>query len=106
VPDRAIILTGLVAVVVALFGTLEAIVAAASFTILFYYGVANLAAWRMRPADKLYPDWVPLLGLITCGVLALMLPWQAIVSGLGLLAAGALWRTLWRWLYHKSAAPR
>jgi len=96
VPDRAIVLTGLVAITVALFGTLESIVAAASFAILFYYGVANLAAWRMPREDKLYPDGVPLLGLVSCILLATTLPLRTIVSGLILLAVGALWRWLWR----------
>lgn len=96
VPDRAIVLTGLVAISVALFGTLESIVAAASFAILFYYGVANLAAWRMPRENKLYPDGVPLLGLVSCILLATTLPLRTIVSGLILLAVGALWRWLWR----------
>ncbi len=96
VPDRAIVLTGLVAIVVVLFGTLESIVAAASFTILLYYGVANLAAWRMRREDKLYPDWVPLLGMASCALLAATLPLPTILSGVALLTAGIVWRWLWR----------
>jgi basic amino acid/polyamine antiporter, APA family len=65
VPDRGIFLTAAAMLLVVLFGTLEVIVAgAASFTILLYYSIANLAALRMRPEDRLYPNWVPVLGLI------------------------------------------
>jgi APA family basic amino acid/polyamine antiporter len=96
VPDRGILLTGLAAVMVALFGTLQAIVAAASFTILIYYGLANLSALRMRRQDKLFPDWVPALGVVSCAGLALTLRPATIASGLGLLAAGLLWRWLYR----------
>ena len=97
VPDYGIILTGFFLVIVALFGTIEMIVAAASFTILLYYSIANLAALRMQAEDKLFPDWVPVLGLISCLLLAITLEINVIASGLGLLVLGFLWR----WLYHR-----
>jgi basic amino acid/polyamine antiporter, APA family len=96
VPDRGIILTGLAALVVALFGTLETIVAAASFSILIYYMLANLSALRMRPQDKLFPNWVPVLGAISCAALALTLRLPVILGGLGMLAAGVVWRIVYR----------
>ena len=89
------VVTG-VAAGVALFGTLQSIVAAASFTILMYYALANLAALRMRSQDKLFPDWIPVLGALSCAGLALTLRPATIVSGLGLVAAGLLWRWLYR----------
>lgn len=101
VPDRGILLTGLVAMVVALFGTLETIVAAASFTILIYYGLANLSARRMNPEDKLFPDWIPTLGALSCAALALTLRWQVIASGLGLLVVGLIWR----WAFRRLTSP-
>jgi APA family basic amino acid/polyamine antiporter len=55
VPDRGILLGGAVAILVALFGTFKGIVAAAAFTILIYYSIANLAAPRIRDQDKLFP---------------------------------------------------
>jgi amino acid transporter len=50
--------------------TFEAIVAAAAFTILLYYSIANLAALKMRKEDKLFPDWIPVAGFISCLLLA------------------------------------
>ncbi len=96
VPDRGIILTGLAAIIVALFGTLETIVAAASFSILIYYMLANLSALRMRQQDKLFPDWVPVLGAISCAALALTLRMPVILGGLAMLAAGLVWRVVYR----------
>jgi basic amino acid/polyamine antiporter, APA family len=96
VPDRGILLAGAVAVLVAIFGTFQAIVAAASFTILLYYSIANMAALRMRPEDRLFPTWVPVFGLISCLSLAAMLPLPTIAAGLGLLAAGIVWRLVFR----------
>jgi basic amino acid/polyamine antiporter, APA family len=88
VPHRAVLAVGLVAAIVAATGTLGGIAAAASFTILVYYGIANVAALRMPTTAKLYPDIVPAVGLVACAVLALSLSAATIVAGLLLLAAG------------------
>jgi basic amino acid/polyamine antiporter, APA family len=96
IPDRGIFVTSFFLVLVALFGTLEFIVAAATFTILLYYSIANLAAMRMNQEDKLFPTWVPICGLISCLVLAATLPLTVIASGLGLLVAGFFVRWLSR----------
>ena len=96
VPDRGILLAGAVAILVALFGTFKAMVAAAAFTILIYYSIANLAALRMRKEDKLFPNWIPVAGFISCILLAFTMPLNVIGTGLGLLAAGFLWRVVYR----------
>jgi basic amino acid/polyamine antiporter, APA family len=96
IPDRGVLLTSVFLILVALFGTLEAIVSAASFTILLYYSIANLSALRMDPADKLFPDWVPVLGLISCLLLASTLQITVIAAGLGLLLVGFALRYLFR----------
>jgi len=51
-----VLLVGAAAAAAAAFGTLRAVAPAASFAILLYYAVANLAALRMPRAAKLYPD--------------------------------------------------
>jgi basic amino acid/polyamine antiporter, APA family len=56
VPDRGIFVTGFFLILVALFGALQVIVAAASFTILLYYSITKLAALRMKREDKLIPS--------------------------------------------------
>jgi basic amino acid/polyamine antiporter, APA family len=96
VPDRGTFAAGFVAILVALFGTFEAIVAAAAFTILLYYSIANLAALRMRKKDKLFPDWIPVSGFISCLLLASTMRFNIILTGSGLLAAGIVWRLIYR----------
>jgi basic amino acid/polyamine antiporter, APA family len=96
IPDRGIFVTAFFLLLVALFGTLEIIVAAATFTILLYYSIANLAALRMAPEDKLFSGWVPVLGFISCLGLALTLQPAIIASGLGLLLVGFGWRWFYR----------
>lgn len=100
VPDRAVLLSGGVIVLLALFGTLRWVVAAAAFTILVYYGIANLAALRMNPSDKRFPDAVALLGLVCCLLLAFSLPPRTIGFGFALLALGFALRWLMRRLSH------
>jgi len=88
VPDRAVLLAGAIIVVVALVGTLKWVVAAATFTILVYYTITNLAALRMPIEKKLYPNWIPVLGLTFCVVLAASQRPITVGSGLALLAIG------------------
>ncbi len=87
-PVRAVLLVGAGAALAAAFGTLRAIVPAASFAILLYYAVANLAALRMPREARLYPAAVPAVGLAACLGLAASLPPSTIGVGLAVLAAG------------------
>jgi APA family basic amino acid/polyamine antiporter len=95
VPRRAVLAIGLVSAIVAATGTVIGVASAAAFTILVYYGIANLAALRMPRAAKLYPDGVAVVGLLSCALLALSLSARAIGTGLALLVAGLAWRVLW-----------
>jgi basic amino acid/polyamine antiporter, APA family len=88
VPERAVLAVGAIAAVVAATGTLAGVAAAASFTILIYYWIANLAALRMPRSAKLFPDAVPLVGLVACAVLAVSLRPGTILIGLVVLAVG------------------
>lgn len=95
VPHRAVLMIGAVAAAVAAVGTLRSVASAASFTILVYYGIANAAALRMPHGSKLYPDFVPALGLLACSLLAFSLPGRATLTGLALLLVGSAWRVTW-----------
>lgn len=96
VPDRGILIAGFFAILVALFGTFETIVAAAAFTILLYYSITNLAALKMREDDKLFPNWIPVAGLISCILLALTLSFNVIATGISVLLFGFVWRINYR----------
>ena len=96
VPGRAVLVVGGIAAVVAATGTLAGVAAAASFTILLYYGIANVAALRMPVHAKLFSDVVPWFGLLSCLLLALSLSPRTIISGLAVLAVGFALRMLVR----------
>lgn len=95
-PDRAVLAVGGIAGVVAATGTLATVAAAASFTILVYYAITNLAALRLPPGAQLYPRAVPLFGLTACVILALSLPATTMITGVAILALGIALRALWR----------
>jgi basic amino acid/polyamine antiporter, APA family len=88
VPERAVLAVGAIAAIVAATGTLAGVAAAASLTILIYYWIANLAALRMPRSAKLFPDAVPLVGLVACTVLAVSLRPATMLTGLVVLAVG------------------
>jgi basic amino acid/polyamine antiporter, APA family len=94
-PGRAVLVIGAVTAVVAATGTLRSVAAAASFAILIYYWITNLAAIRMH-GRKLVHDAVPVIGLLACTALALSLSPGIVGTGLVLLAAGVIWRLVWR----------
>ncbi|MEX2583574.1 MAG: amino acid permease [Gemmatimonadota bacterium] len=96
VPGRAVLLIGAIAALVAATGTLRGVASAAAFTILVYYGIANLAALRMPAREKLYSDAIPIVGLVSCSLLALSLTLPVILTGVALLAAGFLLRATLR----------
>lgn len=96
VPDRAGLLVGGIVAVVTATGTLAGVAAAASFTILVYYGIANVAALRMSSAAKLFPDAVPALGLLACTILALSLRPETIAVGIATLVLGYAFRLVVR----------
>lgn len=96
VPDRGILLTGAIIFLLTLIGDVPRFVAGASFTILLYYSITNIAALRMPAAQKLYPDWVAALGLASCLLLAASLPLQTIVAGSTLLVVGVVLRIVFR----------
>jgi basic amino acid/polyamine antiporter, APA family len=95
-PARAVLLIGAVAAVVAATGTLRGVAAAASFTILVYYGIANVAALRMPQHARLVPDLVPWVGATSCALLLVSLDMTTIITGSAVLVAGLVGRALFR----------
>jgi basic amino acid/polyamine antiporter, APA family len=88
VPYLGILLTGTVILTLTIFGSFDFILRAASFTILIYYTITNLAALRQPDKQQLYGKAIPILGLTGCILMAFSLPLNVIASGFGLLFAG------------------
>ena len=93
-PYLAIGVAGVLMAVLVLFVDLEQVVVISTFAILFYYVLANLAAYRLNCKNRRYPRLVPALGLVTCLVLlvfTLFAQTQAWVIGVAGLAVGAVY---------------
>lgn len=96
IPRTAVVVVGVAATVVAATGALDAVVAAASVTILVYYGIANLAALRMPAERRWLPAFIPAFGLVACALLALALDARALITGAVVLTVGVLLRLIGR----------
>jgi len=94
VPHIGIFATGLIILLLTLFGSFEFIVRAATFTILLYYSITNVAALKQVKEDRMYGRTVPTLGLMGCLAMSFSLPLTVILSGIGLLLVGFLLRFL------------
>ena len=40
-------------------------------TVLLYYGITNLAALRLSERDQIFPKWISVIGLFSCGFLSI-----------------------------------
>jgi APA family basic amino acid/polyamine antiporter len=103
VPGRAVLLIGAIAAVVAGTGTLRGAASAASFTILVYYAIANLAAIRMPRQSRLYSDAIPVLGLVTSIVLAISMTATVVMTGIAILVVGFIVRRI---VVRRTVRPR
>ncbi|CAN5622581.1 amino acid permease [soil metagenome] len=84
VPRHAEVAVGIVVAVLAATVDLRGAIGFSSFGVLVYYAIANCAAWTLRRGV------IPAAGLVGCAVLAFSLPLASVLSGAGVLAAGAL----------------
>lgn len=90
VPHIGIFITGAIILLLTVLGSFEFIVRSASFTILLYYSITNIAALKQPLNEQRFGKAVPILGLIGCLVMAASLPYTVIVSGLVILITGNL----------------
>ncbi len=89
-PYRAEVAVGVIVIVVLLFADLRGAIGFSSFAILGYYAIANASAWTLPSGHARGARVVPALGMLGCVVLAFVLPWQTVVTGLAILGVGAL----------------
>jgi len=88
VPHIGILFTSVVILAITTLGTFDFVVRAATFTILLYYSITNIAAIRQPNQQQLYSKAVPYLGLVGCIAMSISLPLSVIISGVALLAIG------------------
>ena len=69
-PRRAVAVTGLAIVALALVGSVKTTWSFSAFSVLVYYAIANACALRQPVEERRFPRVVPVLGLVACGGLA------------------------------------
>jgi basic amino acid/polyamine antiporter, APA family len=89
-PHRAEIVVGMVVCVVVLVADLRDAIGFSSFAVLTYYALANASAMTLPKSELRWPRPLAALGFVGCVLLAVTLPFEAIVGGTGLLLAGSL----------------
>lgn len=99
IPHFGTFITGLTILLLTLFGTFEFVVRAATFTILLYYSITNIAALKQPRKEQIYGRVIPIFGLIGCLTMSVSLPLNVIISGIGLLIIGFIFRFLFHKIY-------
>jgi APA family basic amino acid/polyamine antiporter len=99
VPHRAEIAVAVAVVVLVSVGDLRGAIGFSSMTVLVYYAIANASALTLGRRA------IPVVGLAGCLVLVATLPWRSTVTGLAVLAVGALGYALRRRVTARSSAP-
>ncbi|HET6259744.1 MAG TPA: APC family permease [Pseudonocardia sp.] len=87
-PRWADLAGGVVAIVLAMLAGPVAAIALSACSVLVYYAVINLAALRLPRANRRWPAWTSVLGLLMCVGLAVLLPVQQVVITAAALAVG------------------
>ena len=101
VPHVGIFLTGSIIFLLTIAGSFEFILRSASFTILLYYSITNIAALRQPAGEQLYGKLIPVLGLIGCLAMSVSLPITVMLSGIGLWVVGFALRLVFHKVYDK-----
>jgi APA family basic amino acid/polyamine antiporter len=73
---------------------LTQVVAISTFALLFYYALANVSALRLKVQKRLYPQFVPVLGTLTCLALLIFILFASTIAwviGVAGLTAGAIY---------------
>lgn len=94
VPHLGIIITGIIILLLTIIGSCDFIVRAASFTILLYYSITNIAALKQLQKEQIFGRAIPVLGLLGCLLMSGSLPFNVIITGISLLIAGYIMKLI------------
>lgn len=93
-PTAAVWMTGLIIGVLVLTGDIRFTWSFSAFTVLIYYAITNLAAFRLEEDQRLYPRWIPACGFLGCLFLALWIEPRIWIGGVILIGVGLIWHTV------------
>jgi len=88
VPDHAELALAAAISVLVLTTDLRGAIGFSSFGVLIYYAIANAAAFTQADAQRRWPRFLNAAGLLSCLLLVVTLPIQAVLAGLAMFAIG------------------
>ena len=77
-------------------GDLSSVIGFSSFSVLFYYSVAHLSAIGQPAEQRLLPQFLPVLGLALCLLLAVSVPGPAVIVSTAILLGAVVARRYFR----------
>jgi len=101
-PIAAVILVGVVIAALVTIGNVRTTWSFSAFTVLMYYALTNLAALQLTPSERLYPRFIPWLGLCSCLFLAFWVDREIWLVGLALIVIGLIWQQISRRMFGKA----
>ena len=94
IPTSSVVLTGVVILAIVAIGDLKLSWTFSAFTVLVYYGIANLCALRLPVGGGRPKTFIPVLGLAGCLLLAAFIPWRVQAVGAGIVIGLVVLRRL------------
>ena len=88
VPHHAEVALAIVVSALVLTADLRGVIGFSSFGVLVYYAIANAAAFTQVAPDRRWPRGLNVLGAVGCLALVATLPWQSVLAGVAMFAAG------------------
>lgn len=95
-PTSAIVATAVVVAAMAATGSVKTTWSFSAFAVLIYYAITNLACLRLPAADRSFPRWLAVAGLVCCVGLAFFVEPTIWLVGSGLIAVGLAYHALRR----------
>jgi APA family basic amino acid/polyamine antiporter len=95
-PFLAVIATGALVAALVTIDNVRTTWSFSAFSVLLYYALTNLAAWRMAPHERLYPRWIAGLGFVCCLVLAFWVEREIWLMGSAIVLLGLAWHAIAR----------
>jgi len=77
--------------VLAVLNDLASVVGVSTFALLFYYAMANISAMRLKAESRVYPKYMPAIGLASCLFLLPFISPSALMTTLLCFAVGIMY---------------
>ncbi len=101
-PRLAVLFTGVVVAALCLMGDVRMTWSLSAVTILLYYGITNLAALRLNKQDQIFPKWISIIGLFSCGFLSIFVEQESWFTAGILVVPGVLFSIVLRFRSNQS----